>query len=125
MSAPSSVDEYIAGASKEVQPMLKDLRDTIRAAAPEADERLSYGMPYYHLDGRLTYFQAHKHHIGLYAFSPEEARAVGLEQHMSAKATLRFPLDEPLPLTAIERLIQNRVNAVRAKGSEKSSRQGR
>ena len=125
MSAPSSVDEYIAGASKEVQPMLKDLRDTIRAAAPEADERLSYGMPYYHLDGRLTYFQAHKHHIGLYAFSREEARAVGLEQHMSAKATLRFPLDEPLPLTAIERLIQNRVNAVRAKGSEKSSRQGR
>jgi uncharacterized protein YdhG (YjbR/CyaY superfamily) len=125
MSAPSSVDEYIAGASKEVQPMLKDLRDTIRAAAPEADERLSYGMPYYHLEGRLTYFQAHKHHIGLYAFSPEEARAVGLEQHMSAKATLRFPLDEPLPLTAIQGLIQNRVNAVRAKGSEKSSRKSR
>jgi uncharacterized protein YdhG (YjbR/CyaY superfamily) len=122
MSAPSSVDEYIAEASEDVQPMLKDLRKTIRAAAPEADERLSYGMPYYHLGGRLTYFQAHAHHIGLYAFGPDEARAVGLEQHMSAKATLRFPLDEPLPLTAIGLLIQNRVTTIKATGREKSSR---
>ncbi|MFI5286055.1 MAG: iron chaperone [Candidatus Dormibacteria bacterium] len=122
MSAPSSVEEYIAEAPPDVRSMLTDLRETIRTAAPEADERLSYGMPYYHLGGRLTYFQAHAHHIGLYAFSPEEARAVGLEQHMSAKATLRFPFDEPLPLTAIGLLIRNRVKTIRATGSAKSSR---
>ncbi|MFZ0127788.1 MAG: DUF1801 domain-containing protein [Candidatus Dormiibacterota bacterium] len=124
MSPPSGVDEYIAEASVDVRPMLEDLRKTIRAAAPEADERLSYGMPYYYLGGRLTYFQAHVHHIGLYAFGPDEARAVGLEQHMSSKATLRFPLDEPLPLAAIGMLIRNRVKSIKATTRAKASRKG-
>ena len=121
MSAPGSVDEYIGAAPEAVQPMLNELRETIRAAAPEADERISYGMPYYHLHGRLAYFQAHARHIGLYAFTSEDARAVGLAQHMSAKSTLQFPLDQPLPLAAIQRLIQQRVTTNEAKGGEKSS----
>jgi uncharacterized protein YdhG (YjbR/CyaY superfamily) len=122
MSVPSNVDEYIAAASGSVQPMLNELRETIRAAAPEADERISYGMPYYHLHGRLAYFQAHARHIGLYAFTLEDARAVGLAKHMSAKSTLQFPLDQPLPLTAIRRLIQQRVRTNEAKGSKKVAR---
>lgn len=109
MTAPKSVDEYIAGAPAAIQLMLTALRETIRAAAPDAEERISYGMPYYSLNGRLAYFQAHAHHIGLYAFSAEDARAVGLEQHLAAKATLQFPLDQPLPLPAIRRLIEKRV----------------
>jgi uncharacterized protein YdhG (YjbR/CyaY superfamily) len=109
MSRPETVDDYIAGEPEDVQPLLRELRDTIRAAAPEAEERLSYGMPYFHLHGRLTYFQAHKNHIGLYAFTIEDARAVGLEQYASAKATLQFPLDQPLPLAAIRHLIERRV----------------
>ena len=107
--APRSVDEYIAAAPEGVQPMLKELRETLRAAAPEADERISYGMPYYHLNGRLAYFQAHARHIGLYSFTLEEARGVGLEGYISAKSTLRFPLNQPLPRASIRRLIQLRV----------------
>jgi uncharacterized protein YdhG (YjbR/CyaY superfamily) len=95
--------------------MLTELRETIRKAAPEADERISYGMPYYHLNGRLAYFQAHAHHIGLYPFTLEEARAVGLEQHVAAKATLQFPLDQPLPLAAIHKLIEQRAKTNKAK----------
>lgn len=104
-----TVDEYIDAAPEAAQPMLIELRETIRAAAPQAEERISYGMPSYHLNGRLTYFQAHARHIGLYAFNMEDARAVGLEQHISAKATLRFPLDRPLPVAAIRKLIEERV----------------
>ena len=89
--------------------MLAELRATIRAAAPDADERISYAMPCYHVNGRLAYFQKHAHHIGLYPFTPDEARAVGLEQHIAAKATLQFPLDQPLPLAAIRKLIEQRV----------------
>jgi uncharacterized protein YdhG (YjbR/CyaY superfamily) len=122
MSAPHSVDEYIAAAPEAVQPMLNELRETIRAAAPQADERISYNMPYYHLHGRLAYFQAHARHIGLYAFTLDDARAVGLEQHMSAKSTLHFPLDQPLPRTAIRRLIQERVRTNEAKGGETAAR---
>ena len=120
MSAPLSVDEYIAAAPEAVQPLLIELRETIRAAAPKADERISYGMPYYHFHGRLAYFQEHARHIGLYAFSLEDARAVGLEQHMSAKSTLQFRLDQPLPIAAIRNLIEQRVRTIEAKGRQSS-----
>jgi uncharacterized protein YdhG (YjbR/CyaY superfamily) len=117
------VDSYIAAAPEGARPLLKELRETIRAAAPEAEERISYGMPYYHLHGvRLTYFQAHTRHIGLYAFTVEDARAVGLEQHMAAKATLQFPLDQTLPTSAIRRLIELRAKETAAKPGAKSSR---
>ena len=122
MGAPRTVDEYIDAASEAARPMLIELREAIRAAAPQADERISYGMPSYHLHGRLTYFQAHARHIGLYAFSMEDARAVGLEQHMSAKATLQFPLDRSLPVAAIHNLIQERVRTNQANSGEAASR---
>ena len=104
--------------------MLKELRETIRTAAPEADEGISYGMPAYYLRGRLAYFQAHARHIGLYSFSLEDARGVGLEGNMSAKSTLRFPRDQPLPRAAIQKLIQQRVRSNRAKGFEKGAGKG-
>lgn len=117
------VDSYIAAAPDGARPLLMELRETIWAAAPEAEERISYGMPSYHLHGvRLTYFQAHTRHIGLYAFTVEDARAVGLEPHMAAKATLQFPLDQPLPTSAIRRLIEQRVKATSANGGAKASR---
>jgi len=117
VSAPKNVDEYIAGTPEQTRPMLVELRETIRAAALDADERISYGMPFYQLNGRLAYFQKHAHHIGMYPFTLEEARAVGLEQYIAAKATLQFPLDQPLPLAAIGKLIEQRVKT-------KSSRSG-
>ena len=120
MTVPSSVDEYIAATPGGVQPMLQQLRETIRAAAPEAEERISYGMPYYSFDGRLAYFQAHSHHLGLYSFSLEDARAAGLEHYTSAKATLQFPFDQPLPTAGIHKLVENRVKSVKAKGSRRA-----
>lgn len=116
------VDGYIAAAAEGARPLLKELREAIHAAAPEAEEGISYGMPSYHLDGvRLTYFQAHTRHIGLYAFTVEDASAVGLEQHMGAKATLHFSLGQPLPTSAIRRLIEQRVNTIAAKGGAKAA----
>jgi uncharacterized protein YdhG (YjbR/CyaY superfamily) len=114
VSAPRTVDDYIAAEPESLRAMLTELRDTIRAAAPDADERLSYGMPYYQLNGRLAYFKAHAHHIGLYPCSLEEARSVGLERLVAAKATLQLPLDQPLPLAAIKRLIEQRVKSRQA-----------
>ena len=122
MSAPKNVDEYIAGTPAETRPMLDELRATIRAAAPDADERISYGMPFYHLNGRLAYFQKHAHHVGLYPFTLEEARAVGLEQHIAAKATLQFRLDQPLPLAAIRKLIEQRVKTNSAGAAKRTPR---
>ena len=122
MSAPESVADYIDAAPVTVQPMLRELRETIRAAAPDAEERISYGMPYYHLHGRLVYFRAHTHHIGLYPCSAEEAREVGLEQHVAAKATLQFALGQPLPLAAIRMLIEQRVARITANGAGRPRR---
>jgi uncharacterized protein YdhG (YjbR/CyaY superfamily) len=109
MSTPETVDEYIASAPAAIQPLLRDLRETIRTAAPGVDEQIRYGMPYFFLHGRLTGFQAHAHHIGLYAFNLDDARAAGLEQYASSKSTLQFPLDQPLPLAGIRSLIERRV----------------
>jgi uncharacterized protein YdhG (YjbR/CyaY superfamily) len=109
MGKPETVDEYIASSPADVQPLLRELRAAIRAAAPQAKEKLSYGMPYFHLNGRLTYFRVNAHHIGMYAFTLEDARAVGLEQYSAEKATLQFPLDQPLPVAAIRALVERRV----------------
>ena len=117
----SDVGGYIAAAPEAARPLLRELRETIRAAAPEAEEGISYGMPSYHLHGvRLTYFQAHARHIGLYAFNIEDARAVGLERHLGAKSTLHFPLDQPLPTSAIKRLIEQRVQKTSTHGAERT-----
>jgi uncharacterized protein YdhG (YjbR/CyaY superfamily) len=122
VSAPKNVDEYIAGTPVETRPMLAELREAIRTAAPDADERITYGMPFYHLNGRLAYFQKHAHHIGMYPFTLEEAQSVGLEQYVAAKATLQFPLDQPLPLTAIRDLIEQRVKTKSARSGSTTRR---
>ena len=101
----SDVDAYIAAAPKAAQPRLRQLRKLIRAAAPRAQERLSYGIPFYEYRGRLIYFAAHKTHIGMYPAGD----AKGLEKYLTEKATLRFPHDEPLPVERIRKLIVERV----------------
>lgn len=122
VDAPENVAEYIAAAPASVRPMLQELRATIRAAAPKAEERISYGMPYYHLHGRLAYFRLHTKHIGLYPASLDEATAVGLEANVAAKATLQFPLDQPLPLAAIRKFIERRAAVAEATAHERGPR---
>ncbi len=110
MKRAKSVDEYIATAPKEVQGKLKELRSAIRSTAPGAQEKISYGMPYYGYKGRLAYFAYAKHHIGLYAMPPiVDDHKNELKKYQTSKATSRFPLDEKLPLALIKKLIKTQV----------------
>src|SRR6266704_871670 len=110
MKPAKTVDEYIAQAPKEVQEKLQELRAVIRTAAPHAEERISYGMPYYYYKGRLVYFQLWKKHIGLYVPSPVlEEHQSELKGYETTKATIRFPLDQKLPLALIKKLVKARV----------------
>ena len=110
MKKPRTVDAYIAGAPKEVQGKLKELRAVIRKTAPDAEERISYGMPYYGHKGRLAYFRLSKKHIGLYIPPPViEEHKSQLEDYETAKATVRLPLDKKLPLALIKRLVKARM----------------
>ncbi len=104
------VDSYIQSAPKETRGKLKDLRSVIRKVAPDAEERISYGMPYYHYKGRLVYFAAAKKHIGLYVPPPiiEEHKSE-LKNFETAKATVRFSIDKPLPIPLIKKLIKARM----------------
>lgn len=108
---PATVDEYIAQAPKELQPRLRQLRATILAAAPDAKERISYGMPYYEYKGRLVYFQLWKKHIGLYALAAPvlEEHKAELERYLMPRGTVRLPLDEALPVDLISRLVKAQV----------------
>ena len=107
---PKNVQAYIAAAPKEVQGKLKQLRATIRKTAPAAEERISYGMPYYAYKGRLAYFAAFTKHIGLYLTPPViEEHERELRNYETAKATVRFPLDKKLPVMLIQKLIRARM----------------
>ncbi len=107
MKPVKDVDEYIALASKEVQGKLKEIRAAIKATAPQAHEKISYGMPYYHYKGRLVYFAYAKHHIGLYALPGNiKEHKDELKKYLAAKATLHFALDEKLPIPLIKKLVK-------------------
>ena len=107
---PKNVDDYIANTPKESQGKLEELRSTIKKAAPSAEESISYGMPYYSYKGRLAYFQLWKHHIGLYIPSPilQEFKEQ-LKDYQTSMATVRFPLDQKLPVSLIDKLIKARL----------------
>jgi len=110
MQKAKSVDAYIASAPKEVRDKLKELRAVIKKAAPDAAERISYGMPYYGYKGRLAYFALAKAHIGLYIPLPiiEEHKSE-LKDYQTAKATVRLPLNKKLPVALIRKLIKARI----------------
>ncbi len=108
--APDNVDGYIKTAPKEARAKLTELRGIIKTAAPKAEERISYGMPYYGYKGRLAYFALAKAHIGLYIPPPVIAEhKVELKGYVTSIATIRFPLDEKLPAALIKKLIKARL----------------
>lgn len=106
----SSVDAYIVACPAEVQGRLQALRATIRAAAPEAEEVISYQMPTFRLHGNLVHFAAHKGHIGFYP-TPSGIAAFQerLARYSSSKGAVQFPLDEPLPLDLVVEMVRFRV----------------
>ena len=104
---PKTVNAYIARAPKEVRGKLRELRRIIASVAPQAEEKISYGMPYYGYKGRLAYFAYAKHHIGLYAMPPiVKEHKKELKKYRTSTATIRFPLNEKLPIVLIKKFVQ-------------------
>jgi uncharacterized protein YdhG (YjbR/CyaY superfamily) len=106
----NNIDEYIAGFPKDVQKQLEEIRATIRKAAPDAEEGISYAIPTFKLSGNLVHFAAFKNHIGFYpAASGIQAFKKELSGYEGGKGTVKFPLDEPLPLALIAKIVKFRV----------------
>ena len=106
----TTIDQYIHGFPEHVRSILTELRATIRRTAPEATEKISYRMPTFYLNGNLVHFAAFKHHVGLYpAPSGIEACKDELKEYKSAKGSVQFPIDEPLPFELIARIGKFRV----------------
>ncbi len=107
---PQNIDEYISSFSAEVQEQLKQMRETVRAAAPDADEAIKYGIPTFVLKGNLVHFAAYKKHIGFYP-TPKalEVFRVELAGYKTSKGAVQFPLHEPLPLSVMQDIVRFRA----------------
>jgi uncharacterized protein YdhG (YjbR/CyaY superfamily) len=106
----NTIDEYINAFPQDVQHILNELRRTIREAAPEAEETIRYQMPTLRLNGNLVHFAAFKNHIGFYPTpSGIEAFKTELSPYHGAKGSVQFPIDQPLPLTLIRKIVEYRV----------------
>jgi len=109
-TAPKNIDEYIAGFPADVREILEKIRMTIRRAAPDAEEKISYRMPAFTLRGNLVHFAAYKNHIGLYpAPTGTEEFNKELSVYRAAKNSVRFPLDRPIPFDLISQIVKLRV----------------
>ncbi len=121
-TAPTTIDEYIAGFPPDVQKILKKIRETIREAAPGAQETIKYRMPTFLLNGNLVYFAAFKNHIGFYPIPTGiEKFKKELSVYEQGKGSVQFPLDKPIPYDLITRIVKFRVkeNLEKAKGKKK------
>ncbi|OGD17790.1 MAG: hypothetical protein A2V76_09040 [Candidatus Aminicenantes bacterium RBG_16_63_14] len=119
--APGSVDAYIAGFPPEVREVLNKVRLTIRKAAPDAEERIAYGMPSFALKGALVYFAAFKKHLGFFPTSTGiEKFKSELAAYETSKGTVRFPLGRPVPYGLIARIVKFRVKENRARAEART-----
>ncbi len=114
-SAPTSIDEYIASSPPAVRPALEQIRATVAKAAPDATERISYRMPTFFQDGVLIHFAAFKAHIGIFPPVQGDARLLrDVARYAGPKGNLRLPLDEPIPLDLIRRIVAARLGRLDA-----------
>ena len=107
----NSIDEYIATFPKDVQKIMKQLRTTIKAAAPKAEEKISYQMPTFTLNDKyLVYFAGWKTHIAFYGAPRGNAEfKEDLSAYETGQGTLKFPLDKPMPLDLITKIVKFRA----------------
>jgi uncharacterized protein YdhG (YjbR/CyaY superfamily) len=117
-----TIDDYIKQFPKNIQIILKKIRETIRKAAPGVEETTSYQMPAFKLNGKyLVYFGAWKNHIGFYAMpSGNEAFKHEIAKYQNAKGSVQFPLDEPIPYGLISRVVKFRVKENQEKAVQKN-----
>ncbi len=114
------VDRYIAAFPPPTQNLLEQMRSTILKAAPGVEEVIGYKMPAYRLHGVLVYFAGYKGHIGFYpSGSGIAAFKKELSVYKGAKGSVQFPLDEPLPVSLITKIVKLRVNENLEKAKEK------
>jgi uncharacterized protein YdhG (YjbR/CyaY superfamily) len=125
-SSPKTIDEYIAASAPEVQSILEKIRLTIRKAAPEATEKISYGIPAFALDRDLVYFAAFKKHIGIFPpVEGDERLSKELARYRGEKGNLKFPLAEPVPYTLISRVVKFRLKEHLKKVTSKRDKKSR
>lgn len=105
-----TVDEYIRVFPREVAVKLKIIRKLVKKSAPKVEEVISYHMPAYKLNGMLLYFAAYEHHIGFYPYpSTVKAFQKYTTKYKTAKGSIQFPLDKPLPLSLIRKIVKFRI----------------
>ena len=108
--AYKSIDAYINAQPEEIRPRLEQMRHAIKTVAPKAEEVISYGMPAFKFHGMLVYFAAYRHHIGFYSLpNAHHAFQKELSGYKQGKGSVQFPLDKPLPLTLIKKMVRYRV----------------
>lgn len=110
MKTFKDIDSYIAEQVPDVRERLEQIRQAIKTTVPKAEEVISYGMPAFKYHGMLVYFAAFKNHIGFYALpSGNEAFQKELSAYKQGKGSIQFPLDKPVPLTLIKKIVKFRV----------------
>jgi uncharacterized protein YdhG (YjbR/CyaY superfamily) len=113
MREVSSIDDYIRSFPISTRKLLQQMRRTIRKAAPKAEEAVKYGIPTFTLNGNLVHFGGYEHHVSFYpTSSPMKAFKRELSRYQTSRGTIRFPIDEPLPLALIGRIVRFRVAEV-------------
>jgi uncharacterized protein YdhG (YjbR/CyaY superfamily) len=120
---PKNIDEYIAACAPDVQEILQKIRATIRLAAPDAQEKISYAMPCFAQQGNLVYFAAWKSHIGFYPSGSGIAQfEKDLFAYEGAKGSVQFPFDKPIPYNLISQITKFRVAENLAKAAAKKKK---
>ncbi len=118
-----SIEEYIDASPRNVRDILQELRQTIKGAAPEAEETISYQMPAFKLNGILVWFAAFKNHIGFYPkVSAVEAFKEKLVGFKVSKGTIQFPLKEPIPYDLVAEIVKFRVQENSSKIKQRSNK---
>lgn len=120
MNKPATIDEYLQALPDEQRQLLQRVRAQIRAAAPEAQEYIGYGMPGFKVAGRpLLYLGAAKNHCALYGARADAALAQELSGWKQSKGTIQFTLDKPLPATIVKRIVKARLAALAERVGDK------
>jgi uncharacterized protein YdhG (YjbR/CyaY superfamily) len=122
-AAPKTIAQYIAAFPPDVRRTLRRIRATIRKAAPAAEEVISYQMPTYKLHGNLVHFAAYPNHIGFYpAPRAIESFKKELAAYEGSKGTIKFPIDKPVPLGLITRIVKFRVKDNRERAAARRAK---
>lgn len=122
-SKPNDIDEYISRFPNDVREALQHIRSTVKKAAPAAKEAIKYSMPAFILNGNLVYFAAFKNHIGFYPVpTGNKAFEEEFSHYKTGKGSIQFPLDKPMPLALITKIVKFRIKQNLEKRRESNNR---